>query len=160
MPDQLITMVSCRGCPTATHTCTHQEHVRETADVIIRGWSINGLLACTIVTLLTVNRRFACHMCWHYKHRRRRPQLCRYGCLCFDLTTVVNRSPSKANHYILQQLPTSHISPGKAGFESKRYLLKALAKTASLCNSILKSGLGLRRCAVGCPHSSHSFSRL
>ena len=103
----------------------------------------------------TVNRRSICQTCWHGKDRR--PRICRYGCLCFDPITVANRNSSKAIHYILQQLPTSHISHGKAGSETEGYLLKALRGTSSLCNSILKGAFGLGRSAVGCPYSFHSF---
>ena len=53
----------------------------------------------------------------------------------------------------------SYISLAKAGSESKSYLLKALKKTASLRGSILKDAFRLRRFAVGCPHSIHSFNR-
>ena len=118
---------------------------------------ITGLLACSSVTKQTVNRISACEKCRYYKHRR--PRLCRYGCLCFDPTTITYRGSSRASHYILQQLPTSHITLEKAGSESKRYLLKALKKTASLRGSILKDAFRLRRFAVGCPHSIHSFNR-
>ncbi len=150
-------MVSCRHWPTAKYTCTHQKHVCQTANVIVRGCSITGLLACSSVTRHTVNRISGCENCRHYKHRG--PQLCRYGCLCFDPTTTAYRDSSRASHYILQQLPTSHITLGKAGSESKRYLLKPLEKTASLRGSILKDAFRLRRFAVGCPHSIHSFNR-
>ena len=53
----------------------------------------------------------------------------------------------------------SYISLAKAGSESKRYLLKALKKTASLRVDILKDAFRLRRFAVSCPHSIHSFNR-